>query len=299
MANDLSRVENPMLEWYERIQSRLTFPYETLSVSTRFGRTHVLAAGEEGSPPAVLVQGLGGNALLWEPQLRALSGCFRVYALDVIGQMGKSAHTWLPYGDDSYSAWLLDILEGLKISAADFVGISFGARIVMRFAAFAPRKVRRLALLSPVGLAMLRWKIIWEILPMGINLVRPRDEHIHEMVHRVFDVPGRSMDPDCEEALQIILKHYRPVSGIRKTVDGMTLFFPLTASELRRVTMPVLLMAGENERLCVPRVILARGKRCFPDLWKAEIVPEAGHIMNYDRPEHVNRRLLEFFSAEE
>jgi pimeloyl-ACP methyl ester carboxylesterase len=52
--------------------------------------------GGKNALPVLLIQGLGGNALLWKPQMPALPGRFRVYAEEVIGQMGKSANTWLP-----------------------------------------------------------------------------------------------------------------------------------------------------------------------------------------------------------
>jgi pimeloyl-ACP methyl ester carboxylesterase len=83
-----------MRGWYARAQSRLPISHESLSVSTR--SIYPPRGGGKNALPVLLIQGLGGNALLWKPQMPALPGRFRVYAEEVIGQMGKSANTWLP-----------------------------------------------------------------------------------------------------------------------------------------------------------------------------------------------------------
>jgi len=296
-STDVTRGQQAMIAWYERIQANLRVPYESITVPTRFGLTHLIAVGEKGAPPLVLVQGLGGNAMLWEPQLIDLSRTHRVFALDVIGQMGKSAATWLPYRDNSFSEWLVDTLNALGIDQTDLVGLSFGARLVMRFSAFAPQRVRRVALLSPIGITRQRLSIIWRILPIAVDLRKPADETIGDLVHTILDVPGHRLDEVCAEAMYIVFKYYRPVSGFKKTVDGLALFLPLSASELQRITAPTLLLVGEHEQLCDASAVIARGRRLLSHLVAAELVPKAGHVMNYDSPEYVNSRLIDFFGS--
>lgn len=296
-STSMTRGQEAMSAWYERIQARLRIPYESIEVPTRFGQTHLIAAGDKGAPALVLVQGLGGNAMLWEPQLPDLARDHRVYALDVIGQTGKSAATWLPYRDDSFSEWLLDVLDALGIAKTNLVGLSFGARLAMRFSGYAPQRIDRLALLSPIGITRQRLSIIRHILPLGMDWQKPSDQKIYDLVHRILDVPGQRLDEDNAEAMYIVFKHYRPVAGFKKMIDGLALFLPLPASELRLITAPTLLLVGEHEQLCHSQAVIARGRRTLPNLVAAEVVPKAGHVMNYDRPEHVNSRLIDFFSA--
>lgn len=297
-SSQIVRGGDAMQDWYEKTRARLQFPHEYLTVRTRFGKTHMLAAGSKEARPLLLVQGMGGNAMLWEPQLERLARRYRVYALDVIGQMGKSDPVWLSYRDDSFSEWLADLLDELGIPSAGWVGMSFGARLVLRFAGYAPQRVERVALLSPVGISWMRWSIIWRVLPMGIDLHKPSDETIGRLLHAVFDVPGRPMDDHCAEAMFIILKYYRPVKGMRQILDGLTLFPPLPAAELRRVRAPALLLVGEHEQLCPPRAVVERARQLLPNLAAAEIVPGSGHLMQYDQPLFVGSRLSEFFSEE-
>lgn len=296
-SSGVTRGQQAMVAWYERVQASLRVPYESITVPTRFGSTHLIAVGEKWAPPLVLVQGMGSNAMLWEPQLADLSRTHRVYALDVIGQMGKSATTWLSYRDNSFSEWLVDTLNVLGIDRTDMVGLSFGARLVMRFSAFAPQRVRRIALLSPIGIAMQRLSIISRILPIAVDLQKPSDKTIDTLVHAILDVPGHRLDETCAEAMQIVFKHYRPVAGLKKIFDGLALFFPLPTSELQRIIAPTLLLVGEHEQLCNAPAVIGRGRRLLSHLVAAELVPKAGHVMNYDCPEYVNSRLINFFSS--
>ncbi len=98
-----------MMAWYDAALERLSVPYQSFSVPTRLGETHLVAVGAQDAPPLVLVQGLGGNAMLWEPQLAALARAFRVYALDVVGQTGKSAPPPPPPPDGKFFQWVVHI----------------------------------------------------------------------------------------------------------------------------------------------------------------------------------------------
>ncbi|MFC1581001.1 alpha/beta fold hydrolase, partial [Thermodesulfobacteriota bacterium] len=59
-------------------------------VSTRFGPTYVNAFGSKSSPKLALLHGMGASSTMWAPNIEALSQHFRVYALDTIGDLGKS-----------------------------------------------------------------------------------------------------------------------------------------------------------------------------------------------------------------
>src|ERR1700761_9521101 len=64
--------------------------YEELDVHTRLGVTHMIASGPADGPVVLLLPSLAASALLWAPNVAALSRTHRVYAVDTIGQPGKS-----------------------------------------------------------------------------------------------------------------------------------------------------------------------------------------------------------------
>jgi len=149
-----SKGEVRVLEMYDRFQADVGVQLEDHTVNTRFGTTHVLATGPENAQPVVITH--GGNQT--NPHaLRNLSPLlklnqYRVYAPDTIGHPGKSAQTRLSPRDSSYGRWLDDVLDGLNLESAAFVGGSFGAGIILRLAAYAPQRISKLALFVPSGI---------------------------------------------------------------------------------------------------------------------------------------------------
>jgi pimeloyl-ACP methyl ester carboxylesterase len=69
-----------------------------------------------------------------------------------------------------------------------------------------------------------------------------------------------------------------------------------TDGELKGMTVPVLLLLGDHEIMYEPRKALDLAAGLIPGL-QAELIPDAGHILNSDQPKLVNARILEFFQA--
>src|SRR5262249_39576586 len=105
----------------------------------------------EGRGPAVVCFH-GPWGLRWDPFLDALAERFTVHAPEHPGTTPGAP-------DDIYrldGLWDLvlcydELLEGLGLHGAAFVGHSFGAMVAAEVAATAPRRVRRLVLIGPIG----------------------------------------------------------------------------------------------------------------------------------------------------
>ena len=73
---------------------------------------------------------------------------------------------------------------------------------------------------------------------------------------------------------------------------------PLERFDFARLTMPVLMMTGEHDRLAPPSEIRAVAGRIWdaaprPDV-RFEVIEGAGHVCNVERPDLYNRHLLTF-----
>lgn len=77
--------------------------------------------------------------------------CYRIYAPDTIGHPGKSAETRLSPKDNNYGQWLSDVMDGLGLDRAAFLGGSYSAGIILRLAAYCPRRITKMALFVPSG----------------------------------------------------------------------------------------------------------------------------------------------------
>jgi pimeloyl-ACP methyl ester carboxylesterase len=139
------------LEAYDAVLRDWPVPYEELDVPTRFGDTHVIASGEQEAPPLVLLPSLAGSATLWRPNVEGLSTHFRTYAVDVIGQVGKSVPTRRIENRQDCADWLVDVLDALDIPRTSIVGSSYGAFLALNQASLTPERVDRVILISPAG----------------------------------------------------------------------------------------------------------------------------------------------------
>jgi pimeloyl-ACP methyl ester carboxylesterase len=134
---------------YDQALAGLGLGYESLTVATRLGDTHVIALGTEGAPPVVFLP--GGNALnptclKW---FLPLAERHRLYSPDIVGQPGLSAQTRPSPKGDGHAFWMEDVLDGLGLEHAPLVGLSYGAAIAIRTMGVAPERVCRAALVSP------------------------------------------------------------------------------------------------------------------------------------------------------
>src|SRR3954462_4737272 len=59
-------------------------------VPTSYGPTCIRIDGAPSAPPLVLLHGAGANSLMWAPNIPALSTACRTFAVDQIGDFGKT-----------------------------------------------------------------------------------------------------------------------------------------------------------------------------------------------------------------
>ena len=98
------------------------------------------------TPVAVLLHGLGGSRIGWEPQLAALSTTHRVIAWEAPGYGGSDPVASCTF--DAYVDALAGLLDTVSPNApVDIVGMSFGGMIAQYAAARFPQRIRTLTLL--------------------------------------------------------------------------------------------------------------------------------------------------------
>lgn len=302
---------NAIMGWYEEVLGQFEIPVDSVFVNTRFGRTHMLAAGPVDAEPLLLIPGVAGCAPLWRRQFPDLARHFRVYALDIPGQPGRSDPNPPSFLNDDYAEWLVDVLDGLNVQRAHLAGVSVGAWIAMRVAIFAPERVHKVAMLGPTSLsrARLPWRIwLTRVMKKSKDADALQDDLTAKSV--ASRSPGGSFgtfDRTLARAMALCTRHYRVdwSLGIYDEATGRVdkwkglkvlkkFFMSEPRSLLRQFRAPGLLIFGEHEVLYNPRRVAARACRLMPGL-RSEVVAGAGHAAVYDKPAEVNRLLIEFF----
>ena len=272
-------------------------PYESITVPTRYGDTHLVAAGPQDATPVVLLHGMEGNAASWRRQLAGLHGQFRLYALDIIGSAGKSAPMRLSHDNHEHAEWLGDVLTGLNIEQANLVGISNGSWLILKFATYAPERIARAVLMSASGIVPVRfpYNLARFVDRAAIRAAKDALAGVlltRGMVTRAVSgtyVADTSADPHEVEWFYLLAKyyHFRFPPG------------PVSDEALASLTAPTLLMMGESEQFFPLRDVLERAKRHIPGLVAAEVIQGVGHNMCTDNPALINSRLAEFLASED
>jgi 3-oxoadipate enol-lactonase len=101
--------------------------------------------GPDGAPLLVLANSLGTTSAMWEPQLRLLTGWFRVLRYEHRGHGGTSVPPG-PYTIEQLGDDVLDLLDAVREPRASLCGLSLGGMVAMWLAAHAPERVERLVL---------------------------------------------------------------------------------------------------------------------------------------------------------
>ncbi|MGH6957900.1 MAG: alpha/beta fold hydrolase [Caulobacteraceae bacterium] len=275
---------------YEAALKDWPVPYEELDVETGLGPTHVVASGPRDAPPLILLPSFAATALVWRPNVEAFSQTRRVFAIDVIGQPGKSAARRRIRGRGDYAGWLAETLDGLGVARAPLAGCSFGAFLAASQALATPQRVERLVLIGPVGVfSAMSWRVALQMrtAPWRRRLARltgdrpaPKPSALH----------ARAAPLHAEDAGWRRLMGAAMAESPKASVTRAPAF---SRADLARIAAPTLLLIGEHERLYEPHATLARALERMPGL-EAEIVPDADHIAAMAQPEWVNGRLAGF-----
>jgi pimeloyl-ACP methyl ester carboxylesterase len=276
-----SNAEVQYLAAYDRVLSEWPIPFAAVTISTRFGSTHAIVSGPPDAPPIVLLHGNFASATMWQPNIADLSHLRRVYALDILGNLGKSRAVYRPRTRLDYAEWLEAVFCQLGMDQAAVVGLSYGAFLALNLAIYAPRLVTRLVMLSPdLPLA----PITFTGLLFGTAMTLfPTRRTVSQFLQRTSVKGYQANDPYLEQRIigntQVrSLWHLRP---------------RFTKAELRSLSTRTLALWGEKEILWNPRTAMECARRLWPDL-EADILPNCGHALNRDDPCQVDARILEF-----
>ena len=274
-----------VMDHYDKTLKGRAIPHQTRFVDTVFGPTHILTSGKEDGKPVVLWHGQNANLLSWLHWLPALAPKYRIYVIDVIGGMGKSAPTRPSKKGLAYGRWAAEVLEGLELKRASMIGISQGVWLIVKLGNVAPETIECATLMSASGLTHLNLRMVFRMLPRV--LFKPPAEAARAMVG-VVSPPDVPPDLFFLELLELTLRYFRSESAAPVMGD----------SEIRNLTAPIYLLMGQYEIAVDPYKVIERGVALLPNLVTAEIVPGVGHSMIHRKPDWVTSRVLNFLERQ-
>jgi len=277
---------------YDETLAGLGLGYDSVTVGTRLGDTHVIVLGSDSAPPVVFLP--GGNALnptclKW---FLPLAEHYRLYAPDIVGQPGLSAQTRPSSKGDGHAFWGEDVLNGLALERAPLVGISYGAAVAIRTMGLAPERVSKAVLVSPAGIAASPFlRMLIEIGPPTLLYrLRPTEEGLKRAAMTLFTEPCDPAFGPAVRQLGAALRHLRLDADLPRMA---------TEEELAGFGGPVAVFASEEDALFPARAVLPRAREIFPNLALAQTLEGCRHVPSKAALEEVNERVLAFLAGPE
>jgi len=259
---------------------------EERMVSTAYGPTFVRISGPVGAPPVVLLHGAAATSLMWAPNIKALSNEHRAFAVDQIGEFGKSLCTKPVTSLSDLLAWLDELLDALKLRAGvSLVGISYGGALAAHYALRFPWRLDKVVLLAPANTVLrLRARFWARVILAMIFKQRGLVSFLRWVLAEIEQNDPKWMDTIIEQTFL----NMRSLQPHRPVVPPV-----LTDAEWRRFTAPALFLMGDRDVICSAKKAVRRLHRVAPQV-TAEIVSGAGHDFTTAHAAAINRRILEF-----
>jgi 3-oxoadipate enol-lactonase len=249
---------------------------------------HHVVEGPADSPVVVLLNSLGADLAMWEPQAAALRDRFRVVRFDARGH-GASPVPPGPYSLADLGADLLALLDRLEVDRAALLGVSLGGATAAWVAAHAPERVERLgdffssARFDPTGAYLERAALV-------------RAEGTGAVAAAVVE---RWLTPVLRERNPALAARMRAMIAATVAEGYAASAEAVSRADLRgdlaRITAPTLVVSGSEDPATPPE----HGRALAAGIPGARFVELAGaaHLGNVERPDEVTGLILDHLSA--
>jgi len=251
---------------------------------------HYELYGRQDAPWLTFSHSLACGLAMWEPQIEAFKGRYRILAFDTRGH-GASAAPAGAYTLEALADDLRGLLDHLAIERTHFVGLSMGGMIGQTFALKYPGRFESLVLADTTS------RYPPDAAPIWAGRIRTAEQQgmqplVQPTLERWFTEDFRRSRRDVVERVGAMIAA-TPVAGY----VGCSHAIPkidLTA-RLGEIRCPILVIVGDQDA-GTPHAMAREIHEHAPGS-KLVVIPQAAHLSNMEQPAHFNRALEDFLAA--
>ncbi len=274
---------------YDQQLKSLGIAYKDLFVKTDFGKSHLLKTGNPKGKPLLVFHGGNITTAYNLYRFQFLLKTFCIYALDTIGQPGKSAETVLSPNSLDYGSWARQVIEQLGYAKMLVIGESYGAGIITKLMAIAPEMIEKGVLLVPSGISN---NLSLSVFPLAVSMLHYRLTKKNDYLIKTALALASSQDEtDLDSLILPTLKssfdHVRVRSGLPSNISK---------EAARKVKAPLLIMAAEKDCLFPAKKVLPRAQTIFNNCQIHEL-KNRGHLCHLTKQE--KDHIVAFLEMEE
>ncbi|HET6314981.1 MAG TPA: alpha/beta hydrolase [Chloroflexota bacterium] len=246
-------------------------------------------------PPLVFCHEFAGDYRAWDPQVRAFARLYRCITYCHRGFPPSSVPTDpAAYSQDLLIADLLGLLDHLQIERAHLVGFSMGGNVVLNFAMRYPERCHGIVVVGTGSGSTNRERFLSDV-ERTVGLLR--SQGIAGFADTYSRGPTRlpflRKDPRGWAVFRQQLEDHS-AEGQALIMLGVMVPRPTIFAlepQLEKLTVPTLLMTGDEDEPCLEPALLMKRKIASSGLL---VVPQTGHAINLEEPALFNRAVLDF-----
>jgi pimeloyl-ACP methyl ester carboxylesterase len=244
--------------------------------------------------PVVLIGGFTMVKESWGLQVKDLARHFRVITLDNRG-VGETRIPAGPFQLADMAADTVGLMDALSVDAAHVFGVSMGGLISQLLALDYPDRVRTVVLgcTTHGGKHAVRPSMeVMEAMGKAVDPTVPVEEAVRNWVPTMFSERFmREEKARLEDFIRFSVQSWPTPEGAAGQIGALSAFN--VKKRLGEIRCPVLAITGSEDRMVPPENtrLLAEG---IPGA-EHYVVEGAGHGFFFEKPEEVNRVLIDFF----
>ncbi len=240
----------------------------------------------------VFLHGFPFNHGMWDDQVSALAGHYRVTTYDIRGHglsdIGDGQYTVEGHVDDLFA-----LLTALNIAKPVILGLSMGGYITLRALERDQERFRAAVLCDTRSEAdtdeakLRRFKVVGSVKRIG------SEAFAKEFVKAIFAPGADQRVPAAVQKILSTISHTPPLSiaGTQLALASRT----DTTASLSSLKLPVLILVGEHDQITPVAAAEAMHQRIRGS--QLAVVPHAAHMSNMENADFFNDALLKFLKG--
>ncbi len=228
----------------------------------------------------VFVHGSGGSHRAWTAQVEYLAKLCNTVAINLPGHgLGRTKGETTIKG---YADAVRELIDGLELKKIILGGLSMGGAVTQEFALSYPERL--------IGIILFSTGARLRVLPQIFDAVKNDFKaYVNNMPLFSFSksTPRELIEPVLEEAMK---RDPEVVYGDYMACNAFDIF-----DRVKEIALPCLILSGDEDVLTPPKFLDYLHQQIQGS--KLVRIKQAGHALNIEKPEEVNKAIEEFIAT--
>lgn len=261
--------------WLEQVLQKNDLEYERFELETSLGKTSVLAKNREKENLDAIIFIPGGRTcgIFWDinNNLAPLYDDYRIYLLDVNGQPGLSEPNAPLIDGSGYGNWLKEIVSGLNLKKANFVGASFGGSLIMKLAEMDNSLIKRAVMCNPAGFVNINMNL-GNLYNLLVPMIFPSKKSALNFLDKIVFHKDFQFDSQKREQLAEFLLYTN--QNFKMNTENPR---PFPDETLTKLTAPSYLILDRDDIFIDQQKTQQRAEKLLPNLIETIWLEKHGH----------------------